>query len=202
MPTRTIGRLGAAAVLALGLLVATALPASASATGVVIGASSTIDITPTGGGWFDQHLGHATTNLCAANSASPTPIPVSFDSSGGGTFGPASTDWTDVVLGTNTFKQRTVIVSGGFTLSATGVSLALVLRFEYRTCASTTVLCTTNNVSITLTGAPIGHHPTVSTTVTVTGSSSHITTPFNCNAVVRAALNSQTANVSLDLHFT
>lgn len=203
MPIRSIRRTSAMAALALGLLMVTALPASASATGFVLEASSAIDITPSGGSFLDEHLtGHATSNVCAPNSTSPTAIPVSFDSSGGGAVGPATTDWTDLIIGTNSLKRRLVIDSGSMTLSATGVSVALQVRFEYRTCSSLTALCTTNSVSITLTGPSIGHHPTASTRVAVSGVSSHISTPFTCNAVIRAAINSQTAAFNLNLHFT
>ena len=205
MLTRTLARIGAAATLALALLVATAVPTSASATGVVIDGSSTIDFSD-GGGWFDldQHVqAHSTANVCAPSSTTPPTIPVSFDSSGGGTVGAATMPWHDAVFSTTTFKGRLIIDSGTITLSASGISIALVVRFEYRTCNSLTHLCTTNPVSMTVSGPSVGHHPTASTRVTVHGISGHVTVVAvpACNLNLRAALTSQTPSVSLNLHF-
>lgn len=199
---RLFGRTAVAAVFAVGLLMATAVPASASATGFVIEGSSTVSIAP---GWVDlsQHFeSHPTSNVCAPNSTSPTVFPVAFDSSGGGAIASTTTEWTDFVAGTNNFKRRMVIVSGEFALSTPGIVLTLVVRFEYRTCNSLTSLCTTNNVSVTMTGLSIGHHPTPSTRAALIGYSGHITAPFSCNAVLRSVINSQTALFELYLHFT
>lgn len=205
MFTRTIGRIGVTAVLALGLLAATAPPTSASATGVVAEASSVIDL-PTEPFLFDfdQHYEeHPTTNLCAPNSTSLPTIPIAFDSSGSGTIGAANMPWVDLVSpNDNLFKARLVIVSGTATLSSTDAIITMVARFEYRTCDSLTNLCTTNNATFTLSGPSIGHHPTSSTRVTLSGNSTHITAPFTCNSILRAALNSDTAVLSWNLHFT
>lgn len=204
MYTRTIGRFGAAAVLAVGLLMATTLPASASATGVVIEASSTIVLQPSTGGSpvANVHIkGHSTTNVCAPNSTTPTAIPVALDSTGGGTISPSTTGYGDFAIFTSTFKSRLIINSGTVTFSTTGATVTLSISAEFRTCNSQTVLCLTNPVNVTMTGPSVGHHPTASTRVTVAGLSGHITAPFTCNPILRAALNSTHAVASLNLHF-
>lgn len=207
MFTRTIGRVGAGAVLAIGLLLATAVPASAvNATGVIIESSSTITI----GGTLTTHFGgHSTTNICAPNSIAATPIPVSFNSTGGGTIGASTTGWGDFVAGANTFKARLVIVGGTVTVSNTAsqpnVSVTLTIRAEFRTCDSLTALCTTNNVTISSVSAHyptsnVSLHPQVSERTTVSGTSGHITTAIGCNTIIRSAINSQTATANLLLH--
>lgn len=198
---RTIRRVAFIATLATSLLT-TAVPASASATGFVIEGSSTIYIAPDFYDLSEHFTGHSTTNVCAPNSASPMAIPVAFDSTGGGIVGAVTTNWTDLVIGTTNIKRRLVIVSGGFSLSATEMTLTLALRFEYRTCNSLTVLCVTNNVTMTMVGPSVGHHPTASTHVTLTGSSTgHITVPISCNNVIRTVLASEHAVAALNLHF-
>ncbi|HEU5149314.1 MAG TPA: hypothetical protein VFU19_02385 [Iamia sp.] len=203
MFNRVFGRVVVTTFFAVGLLMATAVPASASATGFVIEGSSTVSIAP---GWVDlsQHFeSHPTSNVCAPNSTNPTVFPVAFDSSGGGSITSTTTGWTDFSAGTNAFKRRLTIVSGDFSMSATGTSLTLVFRYEYRTCNSLTSLCTTHNVSITLTGPPVGHHPTASVQVTLTGTTAnHITVAIGCNTILRDVLVSETATASLNLHFT
>lgn len=202
MFTRSIGRFGAAAVLAVGLLLATSTPASASATGVIIEESSNIAVVRSGTTIANVHIkGHATTNVCAPNSTAPTAIPVTFDSNGGGVIGSSTTGWGDFVLGTTTFKTRLVIVSGTATLTATGATVNLVIRAEFRTCDSLTVVCNTNNVGITLSGPSVGLHPTTSTRVTASGTSGTISTQPGCNFILAIALNGSTANASLNLHF-
>jgi hypothetical protein len=209
MSTRPLRRLGAAAVLAVGLLVASATPAPASATHVEISPSSTLIIhAPTTSTVMDNtHLtGHATSNVCAPNSSPPDHIPVALDSSGGGTIGAHSSPWRDFVFGTSTFKMRMNIVSGTMTFSPSGVIVGLTFTFEYRNCASTTLLCRTNNISITLTGAnPTGtHHPTASTTLPVSGASTPITVPVipACNPLIRPMIVNNEVVASLGLHFT
>lgn len=200
MKTRTFGRLGAAAVVAFGLLLATAVPASAvDATGVVIDASSTVTIGTT----LTTHIkGHATDNVCAPNSEAPTAIPVTFDSSGNGTISGSTTGWGDFVAGTNTFKVRLIIVSGTISITTTGVTVNLTLRAEFRTCNSVDSLCTTNPITITLTGATtVSHHPMESESQSVSGTTTtHITVPPSCNNVIRNVLVSHTVSADLDLH--
>lgn len=209
MFTRTLGRLGAGAVLAVGLLLATAVPASAvNATGVVIEDSSTITIS----GSLTTHFGgHSTDNVCAPNSIPPEHIPATFDSNGGATVSGFTTGWGDFVAGTNVFKARLVIVGGNSVISNTAsqpnVTINLTIRAEFRNCASTVALCTTNNVTITSVSAHyptsnVSLHPQSSERTTVTGTSAHITTAIGCNTIIRSAINSHTATASLNLHFS
>lgn len=201
MHTRTIGRLGAAAVLAVGLVAASAVPASAAPHTVAIEASSQIDI----GGTSTHFGGHATTNVCSPNSTPPTTIPADFDSTGGGTFGASSTGYGDFTVGTTTMKTRLVITGGTVTFTHTTVTITMSVRAEFRSCNSQTLLCQTNVLNVVLTGSnsttpssgPL--HPTASHRVTV-GGNVHVTVPFTCNFILSAALHSQTANVSLNIH--
>jgi len=144
---------------------------------------------------------HPTANVCAPNSTPSPTIPVSFDSSGGGTVGATNTAWTEFASPTGSFKSRVVIVSGTVSLTGTSTSITLVVRFEYRTCDSLTTLCLTNNVTMTVTGPSVGLHPTASATVTVAGVSTAIPTPLSCNTVIRSQIHGQTASARLDLHF-
>lgn len=205
MYTRTIGRFGAAVVLAVGLLLATSLPASASANGVVIEASSTIVFqTSTGGTPVENiHLaGHETTSPCPGiNSQPASVIPLGLDSTGSATVAPAATNWFPLIIGTNSFKRRLNIVGGSMSFSATGTTVTLTMNSQFRTCDSTVNLCTTNNFTVTLTGPSVGHHPTDSTQVTVAGISTHISGPFTCNNIIRAIYNSTHSVAILNLHF-
>lgn len=200
MSTRIIGRLGAAAALAVGLLIATSVPASATVHDVVIEAGSSIAIGTT----TTTFGGHATTNVCADNSTAPSTIPVDLDSSGGGTVGSSTTGWGDFAAGTNNFKSRLVITGGTVSATTTTITITLTIRAEFRTCNSLTALCTTNNVSITLTGAnDTGSlHPSASSQFAVSGTSGTVTTVIGCNTIIRSAIHGQTASVLLNLHLT
>lgn len=201
MSIRLIGRLGAAAAVAVGLLAATALPASAVAHDIVIQAGSTINVGTTS----TEFGGHSTDNVCAENSTDPTGIPTDWDhTTGSGTVGATTTGWGDFTAGTSTFKSRLVITSGTITVTNSTVSVTLSIRAEFRTCDSTTALCTTNLLSVTLSGSnPSGTIAIpVSTTTTLLGTV-HVTvptTPGACNIVIRSALHSQTASISLNVH--
>lgn len=198
MNTRIIGRLSAAAALAVGLLIATALPSAAVTHDLYITDSSTIAVGTT----LTHFGGHSTDNVCAPNSEDPTGIPVTFDSTGGGVFGASTTGYGDFVAGANTFKSRLIITGGTVAITHTTIAVTLTIRAEFRTCDSQTLLCQTNLLTVTLTGAnptPSTLHPSTSTSGNVSGNV-HVTVPITCNAVIRAAINSQLANISLNYH--
>lgn len=198
MHIRTVRRLGAAAIVAVGLLVASAVPSSASTYNSYIQSSSTIYINSS-----LQHFGgHSTTNICAPNSVAPSGIPVSFDSNGNGTVGAATTGYGDFTAGANTFKSRLIVTGGNVTVTHTTITVTIGIRAEFRTCDSTTLLCQTNVLNVVLTGdnpTPSSLHPSLSTSGTVAGNV-HVTVPVTCNAVIRAAINSQIANINLNYH--
>ncbi|HEU5150610.1 MAG TPA: hypothetical protein VFU19_08945 [Iamia sp.] len=205
MLTHTIKRLVAVGVVAVGLLAATAAPASAVPRDLEIQPSSTWRVhSPASAILATYHVvAHPTTNVCAGNSDPLPRIPVEFPSDGTGVIGSVALGYSDFAIGTNTFKTRFVITGGTMTLSATGFTMNLTIRMEFRTCDSQTALCTTNTTNVTLSGDnPTGtHHPAVSDLYRAVGSY-HVTTPFTCNAVIRALLNSNNIEYDLILHVT
>lgn len=205
MFTRTIGRVGAAAVFAVGLLIATAAPASAVDTTYELhiddGSSITI------GGTNTEFGSHPTDNVCASNSTDPSPLVATWDDTTGlGTVAPLTTGWGDFTAGTNTFKSRLVVTGGTVAVTTTTVTVTLSIRAEFRTCDSLTPLCTTNLLGPTLSGSNTTSTitPSVSDVIVLLGTV-HVTvptTPGACNPVIRAALHSQTANIVIVLHVT
>ncbi len=198
MTIRTTARLGTAVVVALALLVATALPASAVAHTLKTEASSTITINGT-----STHFGgHQTAYICAANSNPAISFPTDWDhTTGVGVANPVTTDWTDYTLGGNTYKSRLVVGNGGVVnVTSNTISVTVNVTIQFRSCDSLTPLCSTNILNVTLSG---NHNSgtiaiPASTKVTLLGNV-HVTAPFTCNPVIRAAINSQVANFSVNV---
>lgn len=202
MNKHVLARLGAVTVVALGVMAALAVPASATTTQLEVSPFSGITVS----GFVANFGGHPTTFVCAPNSQ-PDHISPDFDSSGGITL--ESIDqafgWRDFVVGTLTLKARWVPTSTTTLGSSSGggVTLGMSFRVEWRTCDSTTTVCLTNPINVTLadTGYTGAHpHPNASDTIALTGGPVHITVPISCNTVLRSAINSQLATVRLNLH--